>query len=231
MNFPPAGIYAGMASPAPACLPVKDDDALLVKAAKAGDSAAFAELIRRHDRRLFKVAQYIVQNAHDAEDVVQDSFLKAFQGLAQFREESKFSTWMIRIVVNHALMKVRQRRNGNHLAIEETNGRGENPAPLEICDVRIDPEQALHAAQVKLRLQRAVKELNPVFRAVFVLRDVQGLSIAETAAALKISVPLVKTRLLRARLRLRQRLSIYFGDAHWPAASRVATARIFRAAV
>jgi RNA polymerase sigma-70 factor, ECF subfamily len=231
MNYPRAGIYAGMASPASACLPVKDDDALLVKAAKAGDSAAFAALIRRHDRRLFKVAQYIVQNAHDAEDVVQDSFLKAFQGLAQFREESKFSTWMIRIVVNHALMKVRQRRNGNHVAVEETNGKGENAMPLEICDVRIDPEQALHAAQVKQRLQRAVKELNPVFRAVFVLRDVQGLSIAETAAALKISVPLVKTRLLRARLRLRQRLSIYFGDAHWPAAGRVAAAKIFRAAV
>ena len=106
MNFLLARIYAGMASPA-SCQPIKDDDVLLVKAAKAGDTSAFAELIRRHDRRLFKVAQYIVQNGHDAEDVVQDSFLKAFQGLAQFREESKFSTWMIRIVVNHALMKVR----------------------------------------------------------------------------------------------------------------------------
>jgi len=218
-----------MASPA-SCQPIKDDDVLLVKAAKAGDTSAFAELIRRHDRRLFKVAQYIVQNGHDAEDVVQDSFLKAFQGLAQFREESKFSTWMIRIVVNHALMKVRQRRNGNHVAVED-NTRGENTAPLEICDVRIDPEQALHAAQVKQRLQRAVNELNPVFRTVFVLRDVQGLSIAETAAVLKISVPLVKTRLLRARLRLRQRLSIYFGDAHWSAANRVASAKVFRAAV
>ena len=229
MNFLLARIYAGMASPA-SCQPIKDDDVLLVKAAKAGDTSAFAELIRRHDRRLFKVAQYIVQNGHDAEDVVQDSFLKAFQGLAQFREESKFSTWMIRIVVNHALMKVRQRRNGNHVAVED-NTRGENTAPLEICDVRIDPEQALHAAQVKQRLQRAVNELNPVFRTVFVLRDVQGLSIAETAAVLKISVPLVKTRLLRARLRLRQRLSIYFGDAHWSAANRVASAKVFRAAV
>ena len=229
MNFLLVRIYAGMASPA-SCQPIKDDDVLLVKAAKAGDTSAFAELIRRHDRRLFKVAQYIVQNGHDAEDVVQDSFLKAFQGLAQFREESKFSTWMIRIVVNHALMKVRQRRNGNHVAVED-NTRGENTAPLEICDVRIDPEQALHAAQVKQRLQRAVNELNPVFRTVFVLRDVQGLSIAETAAVLKISVPLVKTRLLRARLRLRQRLSIYFGDAHWSAANRVASAKVFRAAV
>src|SRR2546430_15282121 len=117
-------------------------------------------------------------------------------------------------------MKVRQRRNGNHLAIEETNGRGENPTPLEICDVRIDPEQALHAAQVKLRLQRAAKELNPVFRAGFGLRDVPGLSIAETAAALKISVPLGKTRLLRARPRLRPRLSHDLGSRPWPGGSR-----------
>jgi len=225
-----ACIYSGMAAHTVPVTPRLDEDAPLVRAAKAGDSRAFAELVGRHDRRLFKVAQYIVQNPHDAEDVVQDSFLKAFQSLERFREESKFSTWMIRIVVNHALMRLRQRRAGQSISLDDA-GPKDDRQPLEITDGKKDPEENLHIAEVKERLARAVRELQPVFRTVFVLRDVQGLSIAETAKILNISLPLVKTRLLRARLRLRKRLSVYFGDAHWAAAGRVTAARAYRAAL
>ena len=184
----------------------------LVRAAKMGDNRAFEELVRSYEHRIFKVANYIAQNREDAEDIVQDSFLKAYQNLAQFREESKFYTWLVRIVVNDALMKLRRRRMMKMISIDASPEHEENSLPIEIVDSRANPEQRLRQQQLQKHLTKAVRELRPLFRVVFVLRDVQGLSILETAEALNISVPLVKTRLLRARLKLRRRLDVHFGN-------------------
>lgn len=184
----------------------------LVKAAKSGDNRAFEALVRAYEYRIFKVANYIAQNREDAEDIVQDSFLKAYQNLGQFREEAKFYTWLVRIVVNDALMKLRRRRMMKMISIDAEPEREEAAMPIEIVDLRANPEQSLRQQQLQKHLTRAVRELRPLFRVVFVLRDVQGLSILETAEALNISVPLVKTRLLRARLKLRRRLDVHFGN-------------------
>lgn len=209
---------------------LNEDEATLLAAAKRGDNAAFAELVSRYDRRMFRIAQYIVQNREDAEDVVQDSFLKAFGNLAGFREESRFYTWLVRIVVNDALMKLRRRRLRHTIFIDDRGESDERSVPFEIADVTPDPEQALHHAQLRHHLARAVKQLKPSFRAVFVLRDVQGLSIFETAEALSISVPLVKTRLLRARLKLRQRLGAFFGDTFVVPKAGFSSGKAFRIA-
>jgi RNA polymerase sigma-70 factor, ECF subfamily len=206
-----------------------EDEAALLAAAKRGDNAAFAELVSRYDRRMFRIAQYIVQNREDAEDVVQDSFLKAFGNLAGFREESRFYTWLVRIVVNDALMKLRRRRR-HTIFLDDHDDSDERSVPFEIADVTPDPEQALHHAQLRHHLGRAVKQLKPSFRAVFVLRDIQGLSIFETAEALSISVPLVKTRLLRARLKLRQRLGAFFGETFVVPKAGFSSGKAFRIA-
>jgi RNA polymerase sigma-70 factor (ECF subfamily) len=208
----------------------RDDEAILLAAAKRGDNAAFAELVSRYDRRMFRIAQYIVQNREDAEDVVQDSFLKAFGNLSGFREESRFYTWLVRIVVNDALMKLRRRRLRHTIYLDDHDESEQRAVPFEIADAAPDPEQNLHNAQLRHHLARAVKQLKPSFRAVFVLRDIQGLSIFETAEALSISVPLVKTRLLRARLKLRQRLGAFFGDTFVVAKAGFSAGKAFRIA-
>lgn len=184
----------------------------LVKAAKAGENGAFEILVRAYEHRIFKVANYIAQNREDAEDIVQDSFLKAFQNLGQFREEAKFYTWLVRIVVNDALMKLRRRRMMKMISIDAEPEYEDAAGPIEIVDARATPEESLRQQQLQKHLGKAIRELRPLFRVVFVLRDVQGLSILETAEALNISVPLVKTRLLRARLKLRRRLDVHFGN-------------------
>jgi RNA polymerase sigma-70 factor (ECF subfamily) len=117
-------------------------------------------------------------------------------------------------VVNDALMKVRRRKSAPAVFLDSQEEREDGARPLEIADLTPDPEQALHHSQLRLHLLRAIEQLKPAFRAVFVLRDVQGMSILETAEALDISVPLVKTRLLRARLKLRRWLSAFFGESY-----------------
>lgn len=209
---------------------VEIEESALVAAAKGGNRQSFAELVARYDRRMFRIAHYIVQNREDAEDVVQDSFLKAFENLAGFREESRFYTWIVRIVVNDALMKLRRRRTGQTIFLDERDEQDERAMPLEIADVNPDPEQALHQHQLRVQLGRAIKQLKPSFRAVFVLRDIQGLSIFETAEALGISVPLVKTRLLRARLRLRKRLNAFFGETFVVPQVGISSSRVGRMA-
>ena len=205
-------------------------ESALVKAAKSGNNSAFEALVRAYEHRIFKVAHYIAQNREDAEDIVQDSFLKAYQNLGQFREESKFYTWLVRIVVNDALMKLRRRRLMKMVSIDAAPEHEESAVPIEIVDVRANPEQRLRQQQLQKHLTKAVRELRPLFRVVFVLRDVQGLSILETAEALNISVPLVKTRLLRARLKLRRRLDVHFGNPLSPPRERYAGAQLRQAA-
>ncbi len=190
----------------------------LVDRAKSGDVGAFEELVKRYDRNVFRIAQHITQNREDAEDVVQDAFLKAFENLQQFQGQSKFYTWLVRIAVNEALMKLRRRRPERMVSLDEEVKTEEDSMPREIADWAPNPEQLYKQGELRDILTRTIQGLPPSFRTVFVLRDVEGLSTEETAEALDLSIPAVKSRLLRARLQLRERLNKYFkarksGDA------------------
>ncbi len=186
------------------------DESGLVNAARKGDIAAFEELVRRYDRNVFRIAQHITQNREDAEDVVQDAFLKAYQNLGQFQGQSKFYTWLVRIAVNEALMRLRRRRPERMVSLDEDVKTEEDSMPREIADWSPNPEQQYNQAELKDILSRTIQGLPTSFRTVFVLRDVEGLSTEETAEALGLSIPAVKSRLLRARLQLRERLTKYF---------------------
>jgi RNA polymerase sigma-70 factor, ECF subfamily len=186
------------------------EELVLVNAAKAGDVGAFEELVRRYDRNVFRIAQHITQNREDAEDVVQDAFMKAYENLPQFQMQSKFYTWLVRIAVNEALMKLRRRRPERMVSLDEEVRTEEDSMPREIADWSPNPEQQYNQAELKDILGKTIQGLPPSFRTVFVLRDVEGLSTEETAEALSLSIPAVKSRLLRARLQLRERLNKYF---------------------
>ena len=182
----------------------------LVNAARGGDIGAFEELVRKYDRNVFRIANHITQNREDAEDVVQDAFLKAFQNLGQFQGQSKFYTWLVRIAVNEALMRLRRRRPERMVSLDEDINTGEDTIPREVADWAPNPEQLYNQGELREILQKTIQGLPPSFRTVFVLRDVEGLSTEETADALNLSIPAVKSRLLRARLQLRERLTKYF---------------------
>jgi RNA polymerase sigma-70 factor (ECF subfamily) len=182
----------------------------LVNAARGGDIEAFERLVRQYDRNVFRIAQHITHNREDAEDVVQDAFLKAYQNLGQFQGQSKFYTWLVRIAVNEALMRLRRRRPERIVSIDEDIQTDEDSIPREIADWAPNPEQLYKQSELKDILDKTIQGLPPGFRTVFVLRDVEGLSTEETASALGLSVPAVKSRLLRARLQLRERLTKFF---------------------
>ena len=186
------------------------DESVLVDAARNGDVGAFEQLVRRYDRNVFRIAQHITQNREDAEDVVQDAFLKAFQNLGQFQGQTKFYTWLVRIAVNEALMRLRRRRPERMVSLDEDVKTEEDSMPREVADWSPNPEQLYSQAELKDILSNTIQGLPPGFRAVFVLRDVEALSTEETAEALNLSIPAVKSRLLRARLQLRERLNKFF---------------------
>lgn len=187
-----------------------DDEAAIVAQARTGDATAFAELLRRYERKIFRLALHITQNREDAEDVLQETFLKAYQHLDQFQGQSKFYTWIVRIAVNQALMKLRKRKSDRSVSLDETIDTGEDTVAREIAAWDENPEQQYGREELNQILTSAVDGLTPIYRAVFVLRDVDGLSTEETAEALELSVPAVKSRLLRARLQLRDKLTRYF---------------------
>jgi len=195
------------------------EEMALVHAAKSGDLEAFSQLVHRYDRNIFRIAQHITHNEEDAQDVVQDAFLKAYQNLEQFQENSKFYTWLVRIAVNEALMKLRKRRTDRTVSLDEDVETEEGSMPREVADWSPNPEQLYGQSELGDILKKTIQGLPPGFRTVFVLRDVEGLSTEETAEMLDLSVPAVKSRLLRARLQLRERLTRYFkskrdGDGH-----------------
>ena len=211
----------------PAVSDIQCDDLTLVHASQDGDVAAFGELVKRYDRKLFRIARHVTQNSQDAEEVVQDAFLKAFQHLSRFRGDSKFSTWLIRITLNQALMRLRQQRLAREVSLEGTSHPDEDNLPLDFADWSPNPEQLYRAAELKAILRKALRKLRPASRMVFVLRDIEGLSLEQTAEALGLSVGAVKARSWRARLQLRERLSKYFqkpNAVRGPRSSRVAAA-------
>jgi RNA polymerase sigma-70 factor (ECF subfamily) len=185
-------------------------DVALVARAREGDVQAFEKLVKQYDRQVFRIAQHITQNREDAEDVVQDAFLKAYEKLDQFQGNSKFYTWLVRIAVNESLMRLRRRRTGKMVSIDEDVETDEGSMPRDLADWSPDPEQLYGQSELAEILRKTIQGLPPGFRIVFVLRDVEGLSTEETAETLGLSVPAVKSRLLRARLQLRERLSRYF---------------------
>ena len=188
---------------------VKDDESALVAAAKAGDISAFETLVGRYERKIFRLTQNITQNREDAEDAMQEAFLKAFEHLQSFEGNSRFYTWLVRIAVNQALMKLRKRRP-NVVSLDEEIDTGEDLVPREVEDWGPSPADRYAQTELSEILTKVIEELDPPFRIVFQLRDIEELSTEETADALGLSVPAVKSRLLRARLKLRQSLNQYF---------------------
>jgi RNA polymerase sigma-70 factor (ECF subfamily) len=185
------------------------DEGVVVARAKAGDAAAYSELVSRYERKIFRLAMNITRNREDAEDVMQEAFLKAYQHLDNFQGGSKFYTWLVRIAVNEALMKLRKRRPGE-LSIDERAEGEDDVMPREIADWGPSPEQRFARSEMNGILTEAIEKLDPAFRVVFVLRDVEELSTEDTARLLGLSIPAVKSRLLRARLKLRGRLNRIF---------------------
>jgi RNA polymerase sigma-70 factor, ECF subfamily len=193
---------------------VQDDEGALVAAAKKGDLSAFNELTNRYERRIFRLTMNITQNREDAEDATQDAFMKAFQHLDNFEGGSRFYTWLVRIAVNEALMRLRKRRP-NVTSLDQPVATEEDLIPREIEDWGPTPEQRYARSELNSILTSAIGELDPIFRTVFLLRDVEGLSTEETAEMLGVSVPAVKSRLLRSRLKLRAKLHpIFRQSAH-----------------
>jgi RNA polymerase sigma-70 factor (ECF subfamily) len=187
-----------------------DDEIELVAKARTGDAASFSVLLRRYEGKIFRLAMNITQNREDAEDVLQEAFLKAYEHLDQFQGNSRFYTWIVRIAVNQALMKLRKRRSDRTVSIDEQIDTGEDTVVREIAAWDPDPEERFSREELHEILTGAIDELAPIYRTVFTLRDVDGLSTEETADVLDLSVPAVKSRLLRARLQLRDKLTRFF---------------------
>src|SRR6202166_4198995 len=182
----------------------------LVERARSGAVSPFEYLVGEYDRQIFVVAPHIPQNREDAENITQDAFLKAYQKLDQFQGNSKFSTWLVRIAVNESLMRLRKRKTSRTVSMDEDVQTEDGAIPRDFAEWRPNPEQLYGQNELGDILRKTIQGLPPGFRSVFTLRDVENLSTEETAEALGLSVPAVKSRLLRARLQLRERLSRYF---------------------
>jgi RNA polymerase sigma-70 factor, ECF subfamily len=189
----------------------------LVHATKNGDVAAFEQLVRRYDRKLLRIAQSITHNREDSQDAVQEAFLKAYQNLPAFREGSKFSTWLFRITVNQSLMKLRRQRTTREVSLDEDFQADGDVLPKEVTDWAPNPEQLYWASELRDILIKCLEELSPILRTVFVLRDIEGLTIDQTVDVLNVTETAVKARLLRARLQLRESLNKYFSKRPHPA--------------
>jgi RNA polymerase sigma-70 factor, ECF subfamily len=187
----------------------REDEHQLVAAAKSGDVTAFEELVNRYERKIFRLTMNITRNREDAEDAMQDAFLKSYSHLKTFQGDSRFYTWLVRIAANEALMRLRKRRP-NQFSLDEPIEGDDDLIPRELQDWGPGPEQRFAQTEMREILSSVIDELEPDYRVVFVLRDIEELSTEETAASLGISVPAVKSRLLRARLKLREKLGRYF---------------------
>ena len=191
-------------------------DAELVRHAQAGDLAAFEELVSRYEQRVYTQARRITGQEQDAEDVTQQAFLSALEHLADFRGEASFATWLTRIAT-HAALKIIRKRQGLptmslEAATEEQETYGSIPHPEYITDWREGPAELATHSETQQLIDTALAQLDEKHRLVFLLRDVEGLSVKETAEALQLSETNVKVRLLRARLQLREQLTRAFGD-------------------
>lgn len=188
--------------------PQMEMEAALIARVLAGENEAFYELVRPHERSIYTAAYSILGNEADAEEVSQEAVLKAYTHLARFRAEAKFSTWIVQITLNEARMKLRKDRRKLYESIDDAREDQDGEyVPKDYADWREIPSETLQQKELRQALARAMSSLSPKYREVFVLRDVQKLSIAETAKMLGITESSVKTRLLRARLQMRDALA------------------------
>lgn len=195
---------------------IMDPDLPLVDASRKGDVSAFEELVKRYDRKLYRIVQGITHSSEDAKDVLQNAFLKAYQNLNRFQGNATFSTWLIRIAMNESFIKLRKQRANGEQPLDSDNGLGDEISQnrLDLTDWAANPESLYSAEEVRQILVNCLQKLHPRLRVVFFLRDIEGHSICETSGILNLTATAVKTRLSRARLRLRQELTRYFKSAH-----------------
>jgi RNA polymerase sigma-70 factor, ECF subfamily len=201
-------------SPTPASPGLTPDEAELVARIARADHVAFEALMRRYNGRLFRVARAILKDDAEAEDVLQDAYLEAYRHIADFRGDSQLGTWLTRIVVNRALMRLRQQKRHRVVVPFETTGTDGGSREASVADGTIEsPPAATLRAEIRRILERRIDELPPSFRAVFVMRDVEDMSVQETADCLSIPPATVRTRLFRARALLRAALARDVDDA------------------
>jgi RNA polymerase sigma-70 factor, ECF subfamily len=187
--------------------PVERDEAQMIAAILAGDRELYHKLIQPYELSVYRMALSFVKNETEAEDVAQEAFLKSFRDLANFRGESKFSTWLISITLNEARRRLRRQNTIRMESLDEPPEEGGKVAPALLRDWREIPSEALERRETRELLRKAIEELSPIYREVLVLRDIEELSIEETAGALSISIASVKVRLHRARIMLQKELA------------------------
>lgn len=184
-------------------------DEELVQKAQQDDERAFGKLVERYESKVYSLAMKMLRNPEDAEDVLQDTFLRAYRGIKSFQGNSTFSTWIYRITANSALMRLRKKQ----LPTVSIDDADERETPINIADWSPGPVEQLLTQETQKAMDEAIEALPPEFKQVFILRDVEELSNAEVAEILDLSVAAVKSRLHRARLKVRNRLAVYFSDA------------------
>ena len=189
-----------------------ESDEELVRRAQRDDDRAFGELVRRYESKVYSLALKMLRNPEDAEDVLQDTFLRAYRGIKSFQGHSTFSTWIYRITANSALMRLRKRQ----LPTVSIDDADEREAPINIADWAPGPVEQMLNQETQSAMAEAIESLPAEFRQVFVLRDLEELSNAEVAEILDLSVAAVKSRLHRARLKIRNRLAAHFADQPKP---------------
>jgi RNA polymerase sigma-70 factor (ECF subfamily) len=183
-----------------------------LEALRNGDRDEFARLVDAYSNQIYRLGLKMLADPQDAEDVLQNTFLKALQSLANFEGRSSLSTWLYRIAVNEALMLLRKQRPETPVPGDQDSDGDENYSPVQFVDWCCLPEDELLSSEAKTRLDSAIQKLPENLRVVFILRDIEGLSIRETSQTLGLTETAVKTRLLRARLNLREQLSIYYAE-------------------
>ena len=188
-----------------------ENEVALVSEAQTGSAESFAVLVKQYERQIYRLSKAVTGNQEDAEDALQETFLKAYKNLKQFRGESRFYTWLVRIAMNEALVKLRRRNSSNWVSLDEPIENDESgTTPREIEDWRDNPEECYNQTELREILSKVLQDLETPLRIVFVLRDVEDLSCEETAVVTGLSVSAVKTRAMRARLKLRKKLSFWF---------------------
>ncbi|HVP42815.1 MAG TPA: sigma-70 family RNA polymerase sigma factor [Terriglobales bacterium] len=180
-------------------------EARLIERIRGGERELFYELVRPHERAVYLVAYSVLKNEADAEDVAQEAMLKAFRSLSAFRGDARFQHWLVKIAFNEARMRYRKRQ-GEKLQSLDDSGDDQDYVPLQIADWRELPPEVLERKEIREEIQNAIARLSDKYREVLVLRDIEELSIAETAQILDITEATVKVRLFRARLKLRDQL-------------------------
>ena len=185
-----------------------ETDEQLVRKSQQGDERAFGELVDRYESKVYSLALKMLRNAEDAEDVLQDTFLRAYRGIKAFQGHSTFSTWIYRITANSALMRLRKKQ----LPTVSIDDAEEREVPINIADWAPSPVEQLLSQETQQAMNDAIESLPPEFRQVFVLRDIEELSNSEVADFLDLSVAAVKSRLHRARLKVRNRLASHFSE-------------------